>query len=110
MKDERYKQLLKSRVWRRLRMQYISRHPLCEICEAEGRTRAAQEVHHIVPISRGMDRTTMRRLAYDIKNLQSLCSECHHKVHEEMEHGTKTRTRERAAAEAEVFMKTWTGV
>ena len=57
--------------WTRLRAHKIARDPLCEVCLAEGRTEAATEVDHIVPI----DVDWGRRL--DITNLQSLSRSCH---------------------------------
>lgn len=33
--------------WRRFRRRFLSGHPLCADCEAEGAAAAAQEVHHI---------------------------------------------------------------
>ena len=64
------------RAWKRIRDRHISMHPLCEICQKEGKYVPAQEVHHIVPISKG---GTHAR-----DNLQSLCRSCHNKIHHEL--------------------------
>ena len=57
--------------WRRLRDDYIRRHPVCVLCEREGRTTAAEVVDHIQPIAVAPD----RRL--DETNLRSLCRDHH---------------------------------
>lgn len=41
------------RAWREIRKRYATAHPLCEICLKEGRLNPVEEVHHIVPVSRG---------------------------------------------------------
>ena len=56
--------------WRRLRAYVLAEHPLCRMCEAQGKLTPANEVDHINPISKGGD-------AWDIDNLQSLCISCH---------------------------------
>ena len=57
------------RAWSRIRNRYISKHPLCEQCEAEGRLTPAQEVHHITPLSEGGTHAEA--------NLRALCTPCH---------------------------------
>ena len=39
--------------WPRVRRAFLAAHPLCEMCLREGRTTAAEEVHHIVPLADG---------------------------------------------------------
>jgi 5-methylcytosine-specific restriction enzyme A len=56
--------------WRRFRAWYLSRHPLCEACEREGRTIPASMVDHIVELKDGG-----APLAED--NAMSLCWKCH---------------------------------
>ena len=60
------------RAWRRIRLQYIQAHPLCEQCELEGRLTLAEEVHHILPLANGGTN--------DEDNLVALCKSCHSKV------------------------------
>jgi DNA ligase (NAD+) len=43
------------RRWRRIRDRYISEHPLCEECKKYGRLTPAEEVHHIIPLSKAGD-------------------------------------------------------
>ncbi|MBR3298914.1 MAG: HNH endonuclease [Clostridia bacterium] len=64
------------RAWKRIRDRYTSKHPLCERCLEEGRLTPVEEVHHIVPISKGGDHRET--------NLMSLCQSCHTKIHHEL--------------------------
>ena len=64
------------RAWKRIRDSYAAAHPLCERCLEEGRLTPVDEVHHIVPVSKG---GTHAR-----SNLMSLCRSCHNKIHHEM--------------------------
>jgi 5-methylcytosine-specific restriction protein A len=60
------------RAWKRIRDRYIKPHPLCEECEKQGRLTPAEEVHHILPLSKGGGNE-----AY---NLMSLCKSCHSRI------------------------------
>jgi len=64
------------RAWKRIRDRHIKQHPLCEMCLKEGRYIPVDEVHHILPISKG---GTHAR-----ENLMSLCRSCHNKIHHEI--------------------------
>lgn len=55
--------------WRKIRNTYITKHPLCEHCQANGRVMPAQEVDHIIPLEDGG--------THDEANLQALCKPCH---------------------------------
>jgi len=57
------------RAWKRIRDRYIKAHPLCEECEKQGLIVPAEEVHHILPVSKGGTN--------DFDNLLSLCKRCH---------------------------------
>ena len=59
--------------WRRLRKMKLARNPLCEECSKHGVVEPATQVDHIVPI------VERRDLAFDLENLQSLCTVCHGK-------------------------------
>lgn len=50
--------------WRRIRDEVLTQEPYCRHCK-----RPANQVDHIVPLSRGGSN--------DISNLQSLCTSCH---------------------------------
>jgi 5-methylcytosine-specific restriction protein A len=57
--------------WQQARERFLMRHPLCVMCEAQGRVTAASEVDHITP-HRG-DET----LFWDQLNWQPLCKSHH---------------------------------
>lgn len=59
----------RGRRWMRIRDAVLDADPLCALCKAEGRTVAAREVDHIVPLHRGG--------TDDRANLQGLCAEHH---------------------------------
>jgi 5-methylcytosine-specific restriction enzyme A len=56
--------------WRRFRDSYHSRHPLCEVCESEGRVTPAVMVDHIVELRDGGAPTSD-------DNAMSMCWKCH---------------------------------
>ena len=60
------------RAWKRIRDKYIKAHPLCEECQRQGRLTPAEEVHHILPLSKGGGNET--------ENLMSLCKSCHSRI------------------------------
>jgi 5-methylcytosine-specific restriction enzyme A len=60
--------------WRKVRAKYLSRHPLCQRCEEQGRVVLADVVHHIKPLDEGGPRL-------DQLNLMSLCRDCHEIIH-----------------------------
>ena len=64
------------RAWRQIRKRYAAAHPLCEMCLKEGRLTPVEEVHHIIPVSRGGSN--------DFSNLMSLCQSCHTKLHHDL--------------------------
>ncbi len=64
------------RAWKRIRDRYAAAHPLCEMCLKEGKLTPVEEVHHILPVSRGG--------THDRSNLMSLCRSCHNKIHHEL--------------------------
>lgn len=76
-----YIKIMNSKQWRMLRNEYISEHPLCEICESRGLVVAAQCVHHKTPVETGRTDKQCEDLAYSRSNLQALCYECHAAIH-----------------------------
>ena len=67
--------------WKKLRLAYLMEHPLCEQCLEKGIVTPATQVHHIWEISNGKNIEEMKGIAYDPKNLQSLCETCHRQEH-----------------------------
>ena len=60
------------RAWKKLRVRFFLKHPLCEHCKNEGRLTAAEEVHHVLPLANGGTN--------DESNLMALCKSCHSKI------------------------------
>jgi 5-methylcytosine-specific restriction protein A len=58
--------------WRRVRAAYVAKHPLCELCLAEGILVPCEEVHHKAPLSDGG--------THAHSNLQALCKSCHSEI------------------------------
>lgn len=52
--------------WKKARLGYLSRHPICVVCG-----KPATEVDHIIPHKGDL------KLFWDVENWQSLCHECH---------------------------------
>lgn len=69
--------------WKRIRDSYVKEHPLCEKCLEQGIYKAAEEVHHKLPLAEGG--------THDRNNLISLCKSCHAKIH--AERGDRWRTK-----------------
>ncbi len=67
--------------WRKLRDNYLMFHPLCEMCEKEGKTTIADEVHHIKPISTGQNELEYIEIGFNPNNLMALCEKHHHELH-----------------------------
>lgn len=71
--------------WRRAREQHLREHPLCVMCQADGKTRAATVVDHIEPprlreamVSGDRDRIARAQARFwDRRNWQSLCAPHH---------------------------------
>jgi len=59
--------------WRKFRLRYLSKHPLCVDCEEEGKVTPATEVHHEKPI------LEYPELKYAESNLKALCEHHHAK-------------------------------
>lgn len=57
--------------WERARLRFLGEHPLCVVCEREGRLTAASVVDHITPHKGD------QRLFWDESNWQPLCAPCH---------------------------------
>lgn len=67
--------------WRKLRAGHLLEHPLCEMCQREGKVTPATDVHHVREISHGDTLEDMLQLGFDPTNLMSLCEDCHNRLH-----------------------------
>src|SRR5688572_25339853 len=65
------RKLYGSKQWLALRDLKLTDCPLCEYCKARGRTTAAREVDHWLPV------VTHPHLALEYDNLRSACTPCH---------------------------------
>jgi 5-methylcytosine-specific restriction endonuclease McrA len=65
--------------WTKFRAWFLSHHPVCNTCG-----RAANEVDHVTPLSRGGGK-------YDLENLQALCKSCHSRKTQAEMNGRKPR-------------------
>lgn len=74
-RDQRKVAFYRSKPWRLLsQRKMMDVGYQCEVCKANGRIAIAEDVHHIVPLSKDWS----RRLDYD--NLLAVCSSCHRKI------------------------------
>jgi len=86
-KNPTEKQLLRNKLynnkkWKKLRLAYLMEHPLCEKCLEDGRVTTATDVHHInSPFDDGLSDIERLGRLLDVTSYQSLCSECHGKLH-----------------------------
>lgn len=102
-RSEDYRRLINCTQWRHLRNAVIAAHPLCEECSRKGRTTAAAEVHHRIPLDKGRTFAEKQRLAYSPANLQPLCRACHVRIHAELSKGSPEERQNRTLADAKDF-------
>lgn len=72
--------------WQRERLRYLAEHPLCRMCEEQGRVTEAKVVDHIIP-HKG-DPVLM----WDQTNWQSLCKPHHDRDKQSQDKGGNKRT------------------
>ena len=76
VKRDRVQKVYNNPQWARIRLEAIKRaNGLCEVCKAQGRLRAGNEVHHIVKVANGNNDTH-----YDLDNLIYVCTRCHRTI------------------------------
>lgn len=79
--------------WARTRKIYLSQHPLCVMCQAQGRDTIATVVDHITPhrLKDALDSgnagqiVKAQKLFWDTCNYQSLCTSHHNSTKQRME-------------------------
>lgn len=102
-KNKTYNRLIHTGRWLQLRKIVLNEHPLCQICEKEGRISAAVEVHHIVPCEVASNADEMARLMYDRHNLVAVCHNCHVELHQQMGKGGKEERLKRTTNKVKDF-------
>lgn len=85
------------------RRRKIAQNPLCEECQKEGIVKPTQCVHHLTEIESAKTDKEAWDLATSMNNLQSLCFECHRKVHAEKRSHSKEAHKQRNSERLERF-------
>ena len=96
-------EIYNSREWHDLRIAKLRANQQCEQCIADGEAqgieggyiRSASVVHHIHPIEESQTMEEMRHWAFLWSNLQSLCRECHARIHNQKGYHTKKNVKAR---------------
>ncbi|NQV85464.1 MAG: HNH endonuclease [Woeseiaceae bacterium] len=65
--------------WRRARDSFLIKHPVCRMCQDNGKLEEGVEVDHIIPHRGNM------KLFWDETNWQALCRHCHSSVKQRLE-------------------------
>ena len=89
-RDPRYQKLLNSKRWKEVKRQvWLRANGLCERCKRDGINTAGVDCHHKIPVESAKTEEEMKRLAYNVSNIELLCIPCHIKTHQEMWSHTK---------------------
>ena len=84
-----YKQLIRSKEWKLLRIKKLKSNPLCEQCKQSNKIVPATEVHHVIPVESVSGCYQMKQLMFQYSNLKSLCHCCHVEIHRQLFSHTK---------------------
>lgn len=76
-----YIKMINSSRWKALRTDKLRANPLCEMCDANGFSVLATDVHHVNPVESVAHEIGMKHLMFSYANLQSLCHACHADIH-----------------------------
>ena len=112
-RDKNYQRLLNDKRWKLLRAAVFRRtNGLCERCKRDGIAERGVpyitpgvDCHHKVPVESAKTEEEMKRLAYDVNNIELLCIPCHIKTHQEMRSHTKEKVAENKARARQRFME-----
>lgn len=108
-KDKEYNRLIHTARWLRLRRDVLTKHPVCQRCEQEGRIRPATEAHHVKPVEEAYTSAEKIQRMYDPYNLRALCHDCHVKTHTEAGRSGKKAAKRRNAEQLRQVMKRFFG-
>lgn len=103
-KNETYNRLIHTMKWLQLRKHVLNKHPLCQMCEQDGRVSAATEVHHLIPCETAGTQQEMETLMFDVHNVMALCHRCHVQIHMMIGKGGKEERRKRADKRLQNFV------
>lgn len=78
-------------LWKKMRLAYLTEHPLCEICVMEGKTTLGEDIHHVHSFMDAKDIYERDRLAFDSNNLITVCKICHSRLHNGDLKGCRTK-------------------
>ena len=81
---QEFQSIYQTSKWKRLKAAKRLNNPICEICEAKGITSPTEDIHHKIPFSLGETPSEVQSLAYDYRNLLSVCRVCHTKIHQNL--------------------------
>ena len=105
-RDQRYQKLLNSPRWAEVkRIVWQRSSGQCERCKREGYVTAGVDCHHIKPVESAKTEDEMRRLTYDVNNIELLCIPCHIKTHQEMHSHRKEKVKENKARARRRFLE-----
>ena len=105
-RDKRYQKLLNSPRWAEVkRIVWQRAEGLCERCRREGYITPGVDCHHKTPVESAKTEEEMRRLAYNVSNIELLCVACHIKTHQEMRSHTKEKVKENKARARARFLE-----
>lgn len=79
-KAKKRKLVYTSTIWKKLKKSQQINHPMCEICQMEGKIKLQEHIHHIISFLDVPDEE-MLKYAYDSNNLMSVCADCHNRLH-----------------------------
>lgn len=114
-RDKRYQRLLNSKRWAEVkRIVWQRAGGLCERCRREGIEAGilpdgyimpGVDCHHKRPVESARYEEEMKRLAYDINNIELLCVPCHIKTHQELRSHYAETVKERKELKRRRFLE-----
>lgn len=96
-----YTRLVNCTRWRQVRGEQLQRQPFCEECQKQGVYREATVVHHRREVESALTLEQAEQLCYDPTNLESVCTRCHHKIHNDKKYHKKAEVLENKRREME---------
>lgn len=78
------------KMWKDIRLAKLMKQPLCYVCELEGKTTLANDLHHIKTFTTSTNENEINALAYDTENIVPLCKYHHWAIHNDWLRGAKS--------------------